>query len=133
MRMTLLTACVALLLASSAQAQDKEPDLITRLKKAKVDGPFTLIVHVKIKKAQKKAFLNAANPCVEATRKEKGCVAYDLLHDSEHSTKFVFVERWKSVKDLEAHFAEDHVKKLLAALPDLLDGDPKFAFYAETK
>jgi len=130
---TFLTTCAALLIAVPALAQDKEPEIITRLKKAKVDGPFTLIVHVKVKKSQRKAFTDAAKPCVEATRKEKGCVSYELLHDSEHATKFVFVEKWKSVKDLEAHFAEGHVKKLLAVLPDVLDGDPKFAFYAESK
>jgi len=133
MRTATLTACVALLLALPAQAQDKEPEIITRLKKAKVDGPFLLVVHIQVKKGEEKAFLEAAKPCVEATRKEKGCVAYDVHQDSEDSTKFVFVEKWKSVKDLAAHFKEEHLQKFVGKLPDMVDGMPKFAFYAEKK
>ena len=133
MRMTFLAACAALLIVTSAQAQDKEPELITRLKKAKVDGPFTLIVNLKVKKGEEKALIKAAKPCIEASRKEKGCVTYELHQDREDPTKFVFFEKWKSVKDLQSHFGEEHVKKLLGALGDLLDGEPTFAFYAEAK
>jgi quinol monooxygenase YgiN len=133
MRTTLLAACAALLLALPARAEDKEPDLISRLKKAKVDGPFTLIVNVQVKKGEQKKFLAAAKPCIEATRKEKGCVLYELQQDSEDATKFVFVEKWKSVKALESHFGEDHVKKLLTVLADVIAGEPKFAFYVEAK
>jgi quinol monooxygenase YgiN len=124
---------VTLLLALPAQAQDKEPDVITRLKKAKVNGPFLLVVHVQVKKGEEKAFQEAAKPCVEATRKEKGCVAYDVHQDAEDSTKFVFVEKWKSVKDLEGHFKEEHLQKFVGKLHDMVAGEPKFAFYAEKK
>src|SRR5437588_8363002 len=114
MRMASLAACAALLLALPAVcAEDKEPELITRLKKAKVDGPFTLIVHLKAKKGQEDALKKAAKPCIEASRKEKGCVTYELHQDREDPTKFVFFEKWKSVKDLQSHFGEEHVKKLL--------------------
>lgn len=129
-----LAACMAMALALPTNAQDeKEPEIITRLKKAKVDGPFTLVVHVQIKKDKVKDFLTAAKPCLAATRKEKGCVAYELHQDSEDETKFMFFEKWKGVKDLQAHFNEDHLKKLVGALPDMIDGAPKFAFYVETK
>lgn len=133
MRVATLSAFAALLLALPAQAQDKEPEIITRLKKAKVDGPFLLVVHLQVKKGEEKTLLDAAKACVEATRKEKGCVAYEMLQDSEEPTKFVFVERWKSPKDLAGHFQEEHLKKFVGRLPDLLDGEPKFAFYAEKK
>lgn len=135
MRTLTLTVCFALALGVSVRAEEKakEPEIITRLKKAKVDGPFTLIVHVQVKKDQVKAFLGAAKPCVAATVKEKGCVAYELHQDSEDPAKFVFFEKWKSVKDLAAHFEEDHLKKLAGALPDLVDGAPKFAFYQDAK
>src|SRR5688572_18999530 len=83
--------------ALTAQAQDKEPDLPTRLKSIK--GPFTMIVQVQVKKGEEKKFIDEAKPCVAATRKEKGCVAYELHQDQEDPTRFVFFEKWKSVKD----------------------------------
>jgi quinol monooxygenase YgiN len=127
MRLT-FTAVVLLILTVPATAQDKEPDIITRLKKAKVDGPFTLVVVVQVKKGEEKTFLEAAKPCVAATRKEKGCIAYECHQDVEEPTRFVFYERWKSPEALAAHFKEEHLKSLADTLHKIADGAPKFAF-----
>jgi quinol monooxygenase YgiN len=125
----LLAGCLALALAFPARAQDKEPDIITKLKKAKVDGPFTLIVTLKVKEGEEKTLLAAAKPCVTATRKEKGCLRYELHQDIDDPTKFVFFERWKSVKDLAAHLGAAHTKKLIGAVGKIVDGTPTFAAY----
>lgn len=124
-----LSACVALVMPLPAYAQDEEPEIITRLKKEKVKGAFTLIVHLQVKKGEEKGFLEAAKPCIEATRKEKGCVAYELHQDLEDPTKFVFFEKWKSPQALADHFKEEHLKKLGVALHKVLEGKPKFAVY----
>jgi quinol monooxygenase YgiN len=128
----LLAGCLALALAGPASAQDKEPEIITRLKKAKVDGPFTLIVVFKAQKGQEKAVVAAAAPCVAATRKEKGCLRYELNQDLADPTKFVMYERWRSVKDLSEHLAAPHTKKLIGALGKALDGAPEFSAYRLT-
>jgi quinol monooxygenase YgiN len=128
-RIVSLTAFVVLALAAIAPAQDKEPEIITRLKKAKVDGPFTLIVTLQVKKGEEKAMLEAAKPCVAATRKEKGCVAYELHQDLEDPTKFVFFEKWKSPKDLAAHFEEEHTKKLIGVIGKIIEGTPTFTIH----
>jgi hypothetical protein len=75
-----IVACLILGFSSSASArQEKEVDLPTRLKSIK--GPFTLIVHLQVKKGEEKTMLEAARPCIAATRKEKGCIAYELHQD----------------------------------------------------
>lgn len=109
----------------------KEPDLPTRLKSVK--GPFTLVVHFQVKKGEEKTLLEAARPCVTATRKEKGCIAYEMHQDQEDPTKFVFYERWKSTKDLEAHLAAEHTKKLVGIVGKIATGAPKFSFYTLTE
>lgn len=124
-----LSACVALVLALPAHAQDEEPEIITRLKKEKVKGAFTLIVHLQVKKGEEKGFLEAAKPCIKATRKEKGCVAYELHQDLEDPTKFVFFEKWKNPEALAAHFKEEHLKKLAGTLHKVIEGKPTFAVY----
>lgn len=131
MRTLLLAATLAAVcLSLPAPAQDKkEPDIFARLQAAKIDGPFTLVVHLKVKKGKEKAMLDAARPCVEATLKEKGCLAYELNQDLEDPTKFVFYERWRSPAALEEHFAAAHTKKLLGAIGGIADGAPKFAIY----
>ncbi len=104
-------------------AKEKEPDLMARLEK--VEGAFTLIVSIQVKKGEEKTFLDAAKPCIAATVKEKGCKRYELHQDLENPTKFILFERWDSVKDLEAHLGADHTKKLLATLGKIAAGPPK--------
>ena len=60
-----------------------------------------------------------------ATRKEKGCITYDLNRDSKDAKRYVVYERWKSLADLAAHMKTDHIRTLLEALPDLTEGAPE--------
>jgi quinol monooxygenase YgiN len=104
-----------------AQAPPKNP-LLAKLEAKKISGPFTLLVSFRVKAGQEKALMELAKPCVEATRKEKGCIAYDLQQDLDDPTKFILYERWKSPTALEEHMAEEHTKKLLASWGALMDG-----------
>ena len=51
----------------------------------------------------------AATPCLEGTRKEEGCISYDLHVAVDDETKLVFVERWESREALKAHFSAPHL------------------------
>lgn len=131
MRPFTLALGLAALAVCSARAQDKkEPDVIARLEAVKgLKGPFTLLVHLQVKKGQEKAMLDAARPAVAATLKEKGCLAYELHQDLEDPTRFVFYERWKSAEALKEHLGAAHTKKLLGSLSKVISGAPKFAVY----
>jgi quinol monooxygenase YgiN len=130
MRKSLLLAAgllVALACPSvGADDKEKEPEIIAKLRKAKVEGPFTLAVLVKVKEGEEKALIKAAAPCIAATRKEKGCITYELNQDLDNPRQFVFYEKWKSIDALAEHLKTEHVKALLAALRDILDGSPRF-------
>ena len=115
-----VATCLALFLAAGAPAQD--PDFAARLKAVK--GPFTLLVHFKVKKGEEKAMVEAAKPCIAATRKEKGCVAYELQQDLEDPTKFTFYEKWKGPEALKEHMAAEHTKKLLGTVAKIAEGPP---------
>lgn len=56
---------------------------------------------------------------IEPTRKEEGCVIYELLQNREDPTDFTFVEEWVSDEALGRHFETDHMKN---ALPQI-DGN----------
>lgn len=49
---------------------------------------------------------------IEPTRKEFGCVTYELLQNREDLTDFTFVEEWESDEALESHAASDHLKAI---------------------
>ncbi len=50
---------------------------------------------------------------VSATRTEKGCLRYELLHNQASLTDFTFVEEWASEADLEAHLKSEHIQTAL--------------------
>ena len=45
---------------------------------------------------------------VEPTRKEKGCIDYDLCRDNDDPSIFLFYENWENADDLDAHMESDH-------------------------
>ncbi|SNZ19525.1 Quinol monooxygenase YgiN [Cohaesibacter gelatinilyticus] len=70
-----------------------------------------LIATLKIKPGSIEALLSAAAPCIEATRKEQGCISYDLYRSTTDPNTLVFVEVWKSREALTLHFATEHLLK----------------------
>lgn len=49
---------------------------------------------------------------VEPTRKEPGCVKYELLQNREDPTDFTFTEEWASDAAFAGHRSSDHIKAL---------------------
>jgi quinol monooxygenase YgiN len=124
----ILAGLVLVLAAGLVPAQDKggekkAPDLMTQLKAVK--GEFVLLIEFKVQAGKEKDFLAAARPTVEATVKEKACVAYELSQDTTDPTQFVLYERWKSVEGLQLHMKEDHTRKILAAMKEYGGGASK--------
>jgi quinol monooxygenase YgiN len=61
------------------------------------------------------------------TRKEEGCLRYDLHELSGSSGHFVFLEDWASKAALDAHLATPHLQAVLAKAPEFFDGAPRVA------
>lgn len=124
----------ALLLAGpflNARDDEKENPIVT-LVKAKVKDktkPFAMTVVFKVKAGTEKEFAEAFAVCAKATRKEPGCIIYQLNQDVDDPTTFTVYEQFKNVAGLEAHAKTKHVEELLKKLPDMLDGDPKVKVY----
>ncbi len=51
----------------------------------------------------------AASACIAATRKEKGCIDYNLMQNMGDENTLMFVERWTNRAALEAHFDQPHL------------------------
>ncbi len=128
MRVRLLAALsLTLALAGFAPAADDHPVVATAKKELKhPDKPFAMWVSVTAKAGKEKELEDAFLACQKDTRKEKGCVAYDINKGAER--RYFFYEKWKDVDGLAAHVTADHTKKLLAMFADLIDGDAKIEF-----
>lgn len=74
-----------------------------------------VIATMTLKPGTRDKVVAAAKPCIEATRKETGCIFYDLNVSQTDPNLLTFVERWQSREHLAAHAKTDHIKTWRAA------------------
>jgi quinol monooxygenase YgiN len=67
---------------------------------------------------------------IEPTRKEAGCISYELLQNKQDPTDLTFVEEWESDAALDAHLATEHIREALSKVPDLVAAEPDIRRYS---
>src|SRR5436309_2831764 len=104
-RMTMTLALLAILGPTlAAPADDEHP--IAEMVKAKLKDPnksFTLGVRLKVKEGAGGKLEAAFADAGKLTRKEKGCLAYDLNRSTDDESQYVIYERWANLAALQAH------------------------------
>ena len=50
---------------------------------------------------------------IELTRKEKGCIRYELYQDEKDHLSIAMIEEWTTKEDLERHLSSDHFLRLV--------------------
>ena len=80
-----------------------------------------LTAMVKAKTGQEDAIKEALLSLVEPTRKEPGCLCYNLHQSKADPTQFMFYEQWASKEDLDSHGKSPHMKALGGKLKDKTD------------
>ena len=118
------------LLVTTVQAADEHPAVTLVKSKVKdTSKPFALVVTIKVKAGKEKELETTFAPCIKATKKEPGCISYELNRDTEDPSTYVMYEKFKSLAALEDHLKQEHTQTLLKAVPDLADGDLKIKVY----
>jgi quinol monooxygenase YgiN len=80
------------------------------------EGAVILTAMVKAKAGQEEAVKEALLSLVEPTRKESGCLCYNLHQSKADPAQFMFYEQWASQASLDAHAKSPHMKALGAKL-----------------
>ena len=84
-------------------------------------GAVILTAMVKAKPGQEDTVKEALLSLVEPTRKEPGCLCYNLHRSKSDPTQFMFYEQWASKDHLAAHGKTPHMKALGGKLKDKTD------------
>ena len=90
---------------------------------------LTVVAHMKSKPGKEEDLRRAVLALIEPTRKEEGCVQYDLHVHSSDPGRFVFYENWTSREHLDRHAASAHLKAFGALAADLLAEPPSVETY----
>jgi quinol monooxygenase YgiN len=66
---------------------------------------------------------------VEPTRRETGCLSYQLLQDKTNAAEFAFIEEWASDSAENAHMTSSHVQDTISKAQSLLAKAPDISRY----
>jgi len=77
------------------------------------ESPIVLDVHMEAAPGREEDVAKALGALLAPTRKEPGCLEYQLHRDPENPLKFLFFERFANQAALDAHLAAPHFQAFL--------------------
>lgn len=101
----LTLACFICLMASCNQNKESETAVYEPTGKE-----VKVVVSMTFKEEYKEELLNASYVMADETRKEKGCIYYDLHQDVNNPLKYVLLECWATQEDLNVHAQTEHMQ-----------------------
>jgi len=87
-------------------------------------GEVRVLAAARVRPGARAEFAALVGAFVAATRREEGCILYDIFASVTDPCAFVAVERWTHRTAAEAHLAAPHTQAFLAALAGASDGTP---------
>jgi quinol monooxygenase YgiN len=82
---------------------------------------LTVVAEMYAKPGQEGALRAVLLGFVEPTRREEGCVQYDVHESNDRPGHFLFYENWRSQADLDKHAASEHLKPLFTVVPEMVE------------
>ncbi len=62
-----------------------------------------ILASLRIKGGKESEFFELFNPIVDATRKETGCIRYDIFRNTRNDREFMFVEEYVDEAAYQSH------------------------------
>jgi quinol monooxygenase YgiN len=89
-----------------------------------------VVAHIRAKQDKQEEMRDVLTGLIAPTRKEAGCIRYELFRNNADPQEFTFMEEWVSETALEAHLQTPHLKSALASFPSLGEGAPAINRYS---
>ena len=94
------------------------------------DRPLRVVARINAKSDKVDEVRELLSALVEPTRKEVGCITYELLQNRNDPTDFTFVEEWASESAFDSHGISDHIKALAPKLQPIVTEPPDIRIYS---
>ena len=88
-----------------------------------------VVARLQAKPGQEAAVRGLLHALLEPTRRERGCLRYELFQARDTPTAFVFLEEWESDAALDAHLAGPTIQGALPRVLPLLTVPPEIIRY----
>ena len=94
-----------------------------------MNEPVRIIARFTARPEQQQALRETLEDLIEPTRREPGCLRYELWNNQSNPTDFTFIEEWASEAALEAHMRTPHLAVLFKKLLELDVSEPEVFKY----
>jgi quinol monooxygenase YgiN len=94
-----------------------------------VDKQITVLANIKSKSDKLEQTIEELNKLVIATKKESGCIAYELHKSISEPNEFMFYEIWKDMESLEKHRKSMHILEFAKSRSEFLEENPKVTLW----
>ncbi|MEM8676392.1 MAG: putative quinol monooxygenase [Cyanobacteria bacterium P01_G01_bin.67] len=86
-----------------------------------MENQLTILARIEAKKNSIDFVKSELLKLIEPTRKEDGCLQYDLHQDNDNSAIFVFYENWQNRELWQIHMNNKHLKAYMAATNGMIE------------
>ena len=90
---------------------------------------ITIVAKNTIKQSKVVEFKLLAEKLINESRKEIGCISYNLYEDSNNCNILTFIEEWKSEEAINAHNKSEHFTSIVPKFADFKDGPSQINLY----
>ncbi len=89
----------------------------------------TVVALLRAKPGKEEALRQALSAMIAPTRREPGCINYDLHQAHGDPATFVFYENWRSQRDLDEHLKMPYIQAVLSRADELLAEPPDLRLF----
>jgi quinol monooxygenase YgiN len=88
-----------------------------------------VVARAAVKSDKVEDYIKLASQLAAETRKETGCISYELCQDIKNSTILTFIEEWESQEALDKHMKSKHFVEIVPKMGQLREGDSEVNIY----
>jgi len=89
-----------------------------------------VVARIRARKDKQEELEGVLSALVEPTRKESGCIRYQLYRNNQDPQDFAFIEEWADNAALERHLQTPHLRSAAAAFSLLAEGESFIGRYS---
>lgn len=93
--------------------------------------PLTLVAYLRAKAGREEELGQRLRTLIEPTRRESGCLNYDLHCSHDEPGTWMLYENWRSRADLDLHFGMPYLQDFAGCLEDLLASDMELQYFRQ--
>jgi quinol monooxygenase YgiN len=88
-----------------------------------------VVAKSEIKEDQIEAYQRFAKELIHETRKEQGCISYELFQDLERPNVCTFIEAWEDQEALGRHMKSAHFERIVPQMAQLKEKQSEVNVY----